>query len=113
MPRTNARTYTPEEIAVLKRNLIRAFESLLTKYPFKPGQLVRWKEGLKNKRLPERNAPAIVWETLLNPIFDNSKTVVAGSLYFKEPLDIVLGVMDEDEFVLFHYDSRRLEPIPE
>ena len=108
-----ARTFTAEEIKVLHRNLTRAFESMLTKHSFKPGQLVRWKEGLKNKSLPEHNAPAIVWETLPNPIFDNSKTVVAGSLYFKEPLDIVLGVMGENGFVLYHYDSRRLEPIPQ
>ena len=107
------RTFTPEEITVLNRNLTRAFESILTKNSFKPGQLVRWKEGLKNRSLPEYNEPAIVWEILPNPIFDNTKTVVAGSRYFREPLDIVLGVMDENAFILLHYDSRRLEPIPQ
>ena len=107
------RTLTPEETTALNRKLIRAFESMLKKNSFKPNQLVRWKEGLKNRNLPEYNEPAIVWEILPNPIFDNTKTVVAGSRYFREPLDIVLGVMDENGFVLYHYDSRRLEPIPQ
>jgi hypothetical protein len=105
------RTLTPEEASALNRKLTRAFESMLSRHIFKPGQLVRWKEGLKNKSVPEYNTPAIVWETLPQPIFDNTKTIVAGSRYFKEPLDIVLGVMDEDAFVLLHFDSRRLEPI--
>ena len=107
------RTFTPEEIKVLNRNLTRSFESMLTKHSFKPGLLVRWKDGLKNKAVPEYNQPAIVWEILPKPLFDNPKAHGAGSPYFHEPLDIVLGIMDEHEFVLLHYDSRRFEPIPE
>src|ERR1022692_655558 len=106
------RTLTPEETKGLNRKLIRAFESMLKKNSFKPNQLVRWKEGLKNKALPEYNQPAIVWEILPKARFDSPKAHGAGSPYFNEPLDIVLGVMDEDEFVLLHYDSRRFEPIP-
>jgi hypothetical protein len=105
------RTFAPEEIAAMSRKLTRAFESMLTKHPFKPNQLVRWKDNLKNKALPEYNAPAIVWEILTQPIFDNAKGNGAGSRCFNEPLDIVLGVMDENEFVLIHCDSRRLEPM--
>jgi hypothetical protein len=107
------RTLTPEQIVVLNQKLTRGFESMLARHLFKPGQLVRWKEGLKNKSLPEYNTPAIVWETLPAAIFDNTKTIVAGSRYFREPLDIVLGVIDEETsaFILLHYDSRRLEPI--
>ena len=101
------------ETTALNQKLIRAFESMLTEYPFKPNQLVRWKQGLKNKALPEYNEPAIIWEILPKPRFDNAKAHGAESPYFYEPLDIVLGVMDGDEFVLFHYDSRRLEPIPQ
>ena len=102
-----------DETKASNQKLIRAFESMLKKNSFKPNQLVRWKEGLKNKALPEYNQPAIVWEILPKPLFDNPKAHGAGSPYFHEPLDIVLGVMDEDEFVLLHYDSRRFEPIPE
>ena len=107
------RTLTPEETAALNRKLIRAFESMLTKHSFKPNQLVRWKEGLKNKAVPEYNEPAIVWEILPKPICDHAKGPGAGSRYLNEPLDMVLGVMDEGEFVLLHYDSRRFEPIPQ
>ena len=108
-----AKTLNLEETEVEHRKLIRAFESMLKKNSLKPNQLVRWKEGLKNKELPEYNQPAIVWEILSKPLFENPKAHVAGSPYFHEPLDIVLGVMDENEFVLLHYDSRRFEPIPE
>ena len=86
---------------------------MLIKYAFKPNQFVRWKQGLKNKALPEYNQPAIIWEILSKARFDNAKGHGAESPYFYEPLDIMLGVMDEDEFVLLHYDSRRLEPIPQ
>jgi hypothetical protein len=107
------KTLTLEETKGLNRKLIRAFESMLKKNSFKPNQLVRWKEGLKNKALPEYNQPAIIWEILSPPLFENPKSHMAGSPYFHEPLDMVLGVMDEDEFVLLHYDSRRFEPIPQ
>jgi hypothetical protein len=107
------KTLTPEETKDLNRKLIRAFESMLKKNSLKPNQLVRWKEGLKNKALPEYNQPAIVWEILPQPLFDNPRAHGAASPYFHEPLDIVLGVMDEHKFVLLHYDSRRFEPKPE
>src|ERR1017187_4719351 len=107
------KSLTLEETIALNRKLTRAFEFMLTKCAFKPNQLVRWKQGLKNKALPEYNQPAIVWEILSKPRFDNAKAHGAESPYFYEPLDIVLGVMDEDEFVLLHYDSRRLGPIPQ
>ena len=107
------RTLSPEETRVLNRKLIRAFESMLSKNSFKPGQIVRWKQGLKNKGAPQYNQLAIVWEILPKPLFDSSRTHVAASPNFHEPLDIVLGVMDGDEFLLLHYDSRRFEPIPQ
>lgn len=105
------KTLTPEEAKALNQKLVRAFESMQTKYHFKPKQIVRWKRGLKNKGLPEYDEPAIVWEILDPPRFDNEHS--AGTPYFYEPLDIVLAIMDEDDdFVLFHFDSRRFEPMP-
>jgi hypothetical protein len=105
------KTLTPEEANALNQKLVHAFESMQQKNSFIPKQLVRWKQGLKNKGLPEYNEPAIVWEVLASPRFDTEPG--AGTPYFHEPLDIVLAVMDkDDDFVLFHYDSRRFEPIP-
>ncbi len=74
---------------------------------FKIGDIVRWKKGLKNKRIPEYDVPAIVVEVLDNPIFDDK--VEIGSTYYHEPLDIVLGLIIKGEFLTFHYDSRRME----
>jgi hypothetical protein len=106
------KTLTTEETKALNQKLIHAYESMQIKHVFKPKQLVRWKQGLKNKGLPEYNEPVIVWEILSEPRYDNSEG--PGTPYFYEPLDIVLAVLDEDEdFVLFHYDSRRFEPVSE
>ena len=107
------KTVIPEETRGLNRKLIRAFESMLSKNSFKLGQIVRWKQGLKNKSAPQYNQPAIVWEILAKPVFDTVRAQVATSPNFHEPLDIVLGVMDGDEFLLLHFDSRRFEPIPQ
>ncbi|NJO18620.1 MAG: hypothetical protein HC877_23705 [Thioploca sp.] len=78
-------------------------------YDFKPGDLVIWKKGLKNRARPALNEPAIVVAVLEKPLIDNTKEV--GSTYFNEPLDLVLGLLDEDgDFITFHYDHRRFEP---
>jgi hypothetical protein len=38
----------------------------------------------------------------------------AGSPFFQEPLDVVLGIIDRDgDFFCYHYDSRRFEPFQE
>lgn len=82
-----------------------------TYHTLKPGMLVRWKAGLKNKKRPEYNEPAIVMEVLLDPLRDNENG--AGSAYYREPLDLLLGLIDGDgDFVIFHFDQRRFEPLP-
>lgn len=73
------------------------------------GQLVQWKEGLRNKRRPRYGEPAVLVEFLKSPVFDEENG--SGSAYFHEPLDVVLGFLDDDgDFVLFHYDKRRFKP---
>ena len=79
-------------------------------YNFKVGDLICWKKGLKNKKVPEYTEPVIIIEMLEKPIFDNEEE--AGSPYFKEPLNIKVGMLDADEeFLIFHYDKNRFEPI--
>jgi len=76
---------------------------------FEKGQIVKWKKGLKNKRLPRENQPAIVIELLDEPIYSDFNS---GTPYFREPLDLLLGFIGmQDDFIIFYYDKRRFEPI--
>jgi len=86
--------------------LTERFESFTAPECFQPGDIVQWKAGLKNKRLPKIDQLAVVVETLSTPITDEDKA--ASGSYFLEPLDIKLGIIDDDgDFTVFHYDSRR------
>lgn len=89
-------------------NLQHLNTSIKQKHVFKLGDVVCWKAGLKNKKVPNYKLPAIVMEILENPIFDEKAEV--GSPYFREPLDFILGVIIKGELLTFHYDSRRFEP---
>jgi hypothetical protein len=76
---------------------------------FTKGQLVKWKSGLKNVLRPSYNEPAIVVEVLANPIYDEKQDF--GTPYFRQRLDLVLGLLSpEQDFQFFYYDSRRFEP---
>jgi len=92
--------------AVLKERL----QSFLDTTCFMPGDLVQWKAGMKNKRLPESDQLAVVVEVLPKPVTDEDKG--SSGSYFLEPLDIKLGMLDDDgDFVIFHYDSRRFTKV--
>jgi hypothetical protein len=76
--------------------------------PFEHGQVVTWKPGLKNKKYPKEGQPAVVIKQLPAPIIQGERD--SGSPYFQEPLDLVLGVLDDDgDLMVFHYDKRRFE----
>lgn len=76
---------------------------------FQKGQFVKWKKGLKNRKFPEENQPAIVIELLDESIIQSERD--SGTPYFREPLDIALGIIDRNgDFLIFHYDKRRFEP---
>jgi len=82
-------------------------------HDFAPGDLVTWEAGLKHKRFPRYGQPAVVLEVLATPVLDHQDE--AGSTYFREPLDLVVGVIWEEdpgrgELIAFHYDSRRFQP---
>ena len=91
-----------------RKRLTEAFEKLMEKNDFNPGDIVDWKPGMRNK---QSYGPFIVVEVLDSPVLDNIDE--AGSQYFREPLDIVLGkvVDDGERFVTHYYDSRRMEVI--
>ena len=48
-------------------------------------------------------------EVLETTIYDDEQR--AGSTYFREPLDIVIGLLDDEDgdFITFYFDSRRLQ----
>ena len=97
-------SYEEEYIATLKT----ACSNFLKKESFQVGQLVKWKENLKNRKIPYKNQPAIVVAVLDEPIISNEQE--SGSPYFRETLDIVLGVLvDDNTFLTFYYDSKRFE----
>lgn len=73
------------------------------------GMLAMWKPGLKNRRFPLYGQPAIVVEKLDPPILDHEAE--AGTTYYREPLDMLLGILHKDgDFLVYHFDSRRFQP---
>lgn len=85
-----------------------ACNNFLRKEDFEVGQIVKWKKDLKNRRLPQKNQPAIVVRVLDEPIVSTDDE--SSSPYFLEKLDIILGVISNDgTFLTFYYDSSRFE----
>ncbi|QTA91904.1 hypothetical protein [Desulfonema magnum] len=86
------------------------YDVFLENYEFKEGQLVEWKQGVKNRVRPRLREPAVIIKLLETPEFDTEKD--AGTPYFKEPLDMIIGVLEEDEdnLLFFHVDKRRFKP---
>jgi len=78
-----------------------------------PGDLVRWKPGLKNRSLPADTQLAVVTEVLPQPVFDTSADgLSAESSIFREPLNVRLGVVTRfGDFAEYHYDSRRFKVV--
>ncbi|MDD2815986.1 MAG: hypothetical protein PHP00_09645 [Thiotrichaceae bacterium] len=91
--------------------LLTKIGSLRVTHKFKINDRVQWKKGLRNKKRPLEEQTAIVMEVLKKPLLDHEKET--GSPYFREPLDLALAMLDEDDdLVVFYYDSRRFEPVP-
>jgi hypothetical protein len=85
------------------------YEEFSKLHVFKPGQFVCWKPGMRNKRSPDYGEVGIVVEVLASPVYDSSGD--GGNPYFREPLDILIGVQDTDgDFLIYHFDKRRFEP---
>lgn len=88
------------------------YERFVRKHDFRPGQLVCWKPELKNRKYPAYGECGVVVKILPEPLMDAGND--AGSSYFREPLDIVLGFLDGDgDFITYHFDSRRFAPVIE
>jgi hypothetical protein len=100
-------TKEPTEPVTAER-LMSFYNALTIKYDFKPGDIVEWKPGFRNATLPGDTDKAVVIEVLDEPIRFIGKTD-PGKASFRSYVDIVLGVIDkDDDFIMFHFDSRRL-----
>ena len=106
--RSNVDKTMHHDDAVCRAEELRNHYQVLTEVNnFKSGQLVKWKPSLRNKSKPMYNEPAIVVDVLDEPILGENKET--GSAYFREPLDLILGFLDDENLVLFHFDKRRFE----
>ncbi len=98
-------TARSSDISSLKQKV----NSFLEKPPtFNQGDVVKWKKGLKNKKYPKEGQLCIVIKEMKEPIIQDSRD--SGSPYYREPLDLVLALLDDaSDLVIFHYDKRRFE----
>lgn len=88
-----------------KRDVLVALTAALTEQQpkFKVGDVVTWKEGLRNKRL---DGDLVVTEVLDSPVLDPVEQ--AGSPYFREPLSIKVAYLEGDgDLIEAHVDGRR------
>lgn len=85
--------------------------TLLEEHTFQPGQLVKWKKGMRNRLRPAYGEPVIVIEVMDPPIYEAGEEKSGGSAYFHEPLSLIAGTfLKKGGFLCFHYDHRRFEP---
>ena len=97
----------PDDLKALIQCLKDRADDFSRPMAFEVGDLVTWKDGLKNKKFPAYNEPGVVLQVLSEPVLDGESD--ASSAYFREPLDLVVGVIggDDGTLIAFHYDSRR------
>lgn len=77
------------------------------RHDFRVGDLIRWKASMKNKNRPAYGEIIVVAGVYESPYYSDSNS---GSAYFKEPLDVQIALLDDDdELVMYFVDSRRFE----
>jgi hypothetical protein len=85
------------------RHLKSAFDAYSTPETFVPGQLVQWKQLMKNRVYPRYGSPAVVVAYFESPQIKDRD----GDL-MSEPNDIILGILDgELDFQVFSFSSKR------
>lgn len=85
---------------------------LHVKHEFKAGDVVVWKKGLKDRKFPDYDEPALITEVMDPPIFDNERDT--GEPYFMIPLSIKIGrTIPGRGFCEYCLDGRRFEPYKE
>ena len=98
------RRFAPSDLYV-RHNLLNE------RHEFQPGLLVAWKPGLQNLKLLAAGEPAIVTEVLEAPVVASDSSHTEAGPYFRERLDMKIGVIDSSGDMLeFRVDSRRFRP---
>lgn len=97
-----------QDPTVYKAELLASANQLFEPVIFKIGDLVQWKQGLKNRRFPAFGEPAVITQVLDKPIYDPSEAD-ACSPFFREPLTIVIAVLHDGNLREHHADGRRYE----
>lgn len=79
------------------------------KVEIKAGDVVQWKDGLKNRKWPEYGEHVLVAEVKATPLYESPSD--SGCPSFGEPVDLVLAKLDSNGDILHHHhlDSRRFE----
>ena len=100
---------TLDDPETVRQLLIDSLKTYQKKYEYKPGDLVVWKPHMRNRRFPEKSFPAIVIEVLTVPIMN--QIVDHGSPYFRELLDMRIGVInDVGDLLTYMVESARFMP---
>lgn len=98
-----------EEVKILSkeaRELKAACASLNSPNDFKVGDLITWKEGMRNRKFPVDGDPCVVTAVLPEIVFGGDEET--GSMYYREPFNIKIGTFDRDgDFIEHHVDGRR------
>lgn len=99
-----------ERIPVTPELLKELLGKLHERNHFQIGDLVQWKDKLfKNRAYPSISQLAIVVDVLKEPVLD--KEVQSGSPSFGVSYDLVLGVIINNTFHTFYYESQRFKKI--
>ncbi len=95
-------------VEIEARRMLDYYNDLSKSFDFREGDLVTWKQGLKNGRFPHQEYPAVVSRKYDEPVI--REDMESGSNHFREPLDMIIIVDTGDEVSEFHVDSRRFKP---
>lgn len=99
--------YTPMDAETARRMV----DVYLQPHAFKPGDLVRWKPGMKNRTLPDYGEPIPVLEVCAERRIAPEVVGKVDNAYGAEPLNIRIGAYYADHGLFgFWNDAARFEP---
>lgn len=111
MPQTQYDSVTLNE---QERDLLEAYAAFNTEPNYQPGDLIRWKAGMRNRKFPEYLEPVVCLCVGPHCVEENPRTYSEddGSPYVAERKDLIFGTVRNqgqygDSLLQFHCDARR------